>query len=442
MKRKDDNVRKDACDNAWNDAGNNVRNNRKNDRWNYRITGLLLCVAMLVFNLTGCATWNHFVAGLKDEEVLEQEAAEVVRIGVFEPMTGTDKEGAAAEIRGIELAHDLYPEVLGKPVELIYGDNQSDMNKAEAVAADLVNSKVSVVLGSYTNTLSLLGSNVFGEAQIPTVGITCNNPILTKSNPYYARVCFIDASQGKAAAKYVFEFLKQNKAVVLREKDNDYAAAMAQQFTQELRSLVEASYGGQVEVSETSVVYTAEYEKGTTDFTEQKEAIEKATNDMKVVFLPADAQTAIAAMESLADMNLIFIGTNQWETGEFLGSESEAVEGARFTTVYDSHSDLTDMSTVFLEAYREKYGEDAEPGNEEALGFDAYRLALEAIAQAGDAQNGDLIMEKMTAIENFEGVTGSITLNADGDPIKPVIIVRVEDGQMEPEYTADPVWDE
>ena len=69
-------------------------------------------------------------------------------------------------------------------------------------------------------------------------------------------------------------------------------------------------------------------------------------------------------------------------------------------------------------------------------------MALEAIAQAGDAQNGDLIMEKMTSIESFEGVTGTITLNAHGDPIKPVIIVRAKEGQMEPEYTAAPVWDE
>lgn len=408
----------------------------------YKAAALIAALAFAGSCLTGCATWDNFVAGLKGEKVLEQEAAEVVRIGVFEPMTGTDKKGAAAEIRGIELAHDLYPEVLGKPVELVYGDNQSDMNKAEAVAQELVNSKVSVVLGSYTNTLSLLGSNVFGEAKIPAVGITCTNPILTKSNPYYARVCFIDASQGNAAAKYAFEFLKQNKAIVLLEKDNDYAMAMATQFTQELMSLVENSYGGQVEITPTSVVYTAEYEKGTTDFTEQKEAIQKATTDMKVVFLPADAQTAIAAMESLDDLDLIFVGTNQWETEEFLGSDSKVVKDARFTTVYDSHSDLTGMNTVFLEAYREKYGEDAVPSNEEALGFDAYRLALEAIAQAGDAQNGDLIMEKMTSIESFEGVTGTITLNAHGDPIKPVIIVRAKEGQMEPEYTAAPVWDE
>jgi len=406
----------------------------------YKVLVMMICLAMVLSCFTGCATWDNFVAGLKNDDVLEEEKKEIVRIGVFEPLRGTDKDGAAAEVRGIELAHELYPEVLGKPVELVYGDNQSDMNKAEAVAAELVNHNVSVVLGSYTSTLSLLGSNVFGAAEVPAIGITCTNPILTKSNPYYARVCFIDAFQGNAAAKYVFEYLQESRAIVLREKDNDYAAAMAQQFTTKLASLVEGSYGGQVEITETSVVYTSEYEKGTTDFTAQKEDIQKNTEGIKVVFLPSDAKTAIAAMESMADMDLIFVGSNQWEVDDFLNSGSEAVEGARFTTVYDSQSDLTDMSTVFLNAYRAKYGQDAIPSNEEALGFDAYRLALEAIEQAGDPENGYLIMQKMTAIREFAGATGSITLNADGDPIKPVIIVKVKDGQMEPEYTAEPVW--
>ena len=406
----------------------------------YRSLAMMLCLVMVLSCFTGCATWDNFIAGLKDEEVLQEEKKETVRIGVFEPMRGTDKEGAAAEIRGIELAHELYPEVLGKPVELVYGDNQSDVNKAEAVAAELVNHNVAAVLGSYTSTLSLLGSNVFEKAEVPAIGITCTNPILTKSNPYYARVCFIDAFQGNAAAKYVFEYLQENRAIVLKERDNDYVAAMAQQFTDKLASLVEASYGGQVEISETSVVYTVEYEKGTTDFSAQIEEIKKNTNGIKVVFLPADAKTAVTIMEAMADLDLLFVGTNRWEVEDFLNSKSDAVEGARFTTVYDAQHDLTDMSTVFLNAYRAKYGQDAIPSNEEALGFDAYRLALEAIEQAGDPENGYLIMEKMTSIHEFAGATGSITLNADGDPIKPVIIVKVEDGQMVPEYTAEPVW--
>ncbi len=417
-----------------------MENKKRRKKQKKQAVALLLCMALTTGLLSGCATWDHFVAGLQGEEARAQEAAEEVRIGIFEPITGTDKRGAAEEIRGIELAHQLFPDVLGKPVKLVYGDNQSDMNRAEAAATELVNSRVSVVLGSYTSTLSLLGSDVFAEAEIPVIGITCTNPILTKSCDYYARVCFIDAFQGDAAARYVFESLKESKAIILKEQDNDYAAAMAKQFSQTMVSLLEQSFDGQVEIAETSVVYTVEYAKGTEDFTEQKRAIRMSAGDCKVVFLPSDAQTALAVMEAMADMNLIFVGTDRWEQDAFLQSGSPAIEGARFTTLYDAESDLTTMSAVFLEAYREAYGEDTQPSNAEALGFDAYLLALSAIEEAGDSRNGALIMRKMTGIRELEGATGTITLNADGDPIKPVVIIRMEKGEMVHEYTVEPDW--
>jgi amino acid/amide ABC transporter substrate-binding protein, HAAT family (TC 3.A.1.4.-) len=37
----------------------------------------------------------------------------VIKIGVFEPVTGANAGGAKWEIEGIKLANKLYPEVLG-----------------------------------------------------------------------------------------------------------------------------------------------------------------------------------------------------------------------------------------------------------------------------------------------------------------------------------------
>ena len=57
------------------------------------------------------------------------EADDVIKIGVFEPLTGANAAGGELEKEGIELANKLYPEVLGKKVELVVVDNKSD--KAE-----------------------------------------------------------------------------------------------------------------------------------------------------------------------------------------------------------------------------------------------------------------------------------------------------------------------
>lgn len=53
-------------------------------------------------------------------------AADVVKIGIFEPMTGAMSVGGALCMQGYELAQEQKPTVLGKKVELVLVDNKSD----------------------------------------------------------------------------------------------------------------------------------------------------------------------------------------------------------------------------------------------------------------------------------------------------------------------------
>ena len=76
------------------------------------------------------------------------DSGDVIKIGVFEPLTGANAAGGELEVRGIELANELYPEVLGKKIELVKMDNKSDKVEAATAAARLVEQEnVDVVLG-------------------------------------------------------------------------------------------------------------------------------------------------------------------------------------------------------------------------------------------------------------------------------------------------------
>ena len=96
------------------------------------------------------------------------------------------------------------------------------------------------------------------------------------------------------------------------------------------------------------------------------------------------------------------------------------------------------MTETFNAAYREKFGADAVPTENAALGFDAYLLALKGIEESGGGSNGVLMKEKMSQIKNLEGATGIITIGTDGDPIKNVIIERYIDEAVIPVYTVEP----
>ena len=154
----------------------------------------------------------------------EEKAADqnVVKVGVFLPLTGDNAAGGELELRGIKLANQLHPEVLGKKVELVVADNKSDKAEAASVAARLIEKdKVSVLVGSY---------------EVPAVGTSCTNPQVTANNDYYFRACFIDPFQGKVMAEYAH----QNgfkKVAIVQEVSNDYSVGLAKFFREEFVKL-------------------------------------------------------------------------------------------------------------------------------------------------------------------------------------------------------------
>ena len=101
----------------------------------------------------------------------EEKAADqnVVKVGVFLPLTGDNAAGGELELRGIKLANQLHPEVLGKKVELVVADNKSDKAEAASVAARLIEKdKVSVLVGSYGSSLSMAAGNIVKENNCAT----------------------------------------------------------------------------------------------------------------------------------------------------------------------------------------------------------------------------------------------------------------------------------
>ena len=162
-------------------------------------------------------------------------AQNVVKFGVFEPLTGANAAGGAEELDGIRLAQSLYPTVtvggVTYKIELAIADNKSDKVEAANAGQSLVDrDKVNVVLGSWGSGLSMAAGPIFQAAKVPAIGLSCTNPLVTKDNPYYFRVCFIDPFQGTVMATYANKNLGAKKAIIIREVSNDYSVGLAKFF--------------------------------------------------------------------------------------------------------------------------------------------------------------------------------------------------------------------
>ena len=344
---------------------------------------------------------------------------DVIKIGVFEPLTGANGAGGADEYDGIKLANKLFPEVLGKKVQLVVVDNKSD--KVEAANAAMVlaqKEKVNAVLGSWGSSLSMAGGPIFAEAKIPAVAVSATNPAVTKGNEYYFRVCFLDPFQGTVGAAYAFNELKAKKVAVIREVSNDYSVGLAKFFVDEFVKL---------SGDPASIVATSDYNTGDQDFSAQLTNIKQFEPD--VIFAPGNYTESALIIKQARDLGITaqFVGGDTWDYNAFLEVGGAAVEGATFSTFFANDVPINKTSEAFLKSFRDEYKK--EPPAVAALGYDAYLVVLDAIKRANSAEP-EKIREALTQTKDLEGSAGSITINAERNADKAAVFKTVKDGKF------------
>ena len=389
-------------------------------RRNFFSTLSLAAIVATGATLAGCSKQQPAAgAGSSAAASAATANADVIKIGVFEPLTGANGAGGNDELEGIKLANKLYPTILGKKVELVVVDNKSD--KVEAANAAMVlaqKEKVNAVLGSWGSSLSMAGGPIFAEAKIPAVAVSATNPNVTKGNEHYFRVCFLDPFQGTVGATYAFNTLKAKKVAIIREVSNDYSVGLAKFFVDQFTKLT-----GDAQ----AVVATADYNTGDQDFTAQLTNIKKANPD--VIFAPGNYTESdlIVKQARQLGMKTPFVGGDTWDMDAFLKVGGEAVEGAVFSTFFANDVPINKTSEAFLKAYRDAYKK--EPPDAAALGFDAYRVVLDAITRANSAEP-QKIRDALAQTKGFEGAAGDITINADRDADKPAVFKQVKGGKF------------
>jgi branched-chain amino acid transport system substrate-binding protein len=351
------------------------------------------------------------------------KSGDVIKIGVFEPMTGANAAGGAMEVEGIRLANELNPtlEVAGKTykVELVIADNRSDkVEAANAVQRLIERDGVNVILGSWGSSLSMAGGEVAKDSGVPCIGLSCTNPLVTFGNDWYFRVCFIDPFQGTVMANYAYNDLGARTAVIVQEVSNDYSVGLAKFFVDNFVRLTG---------NPNAILATVNYNTGDQEFSAQLTTIRAQNPD--VIFAPGNYTESALVIKQARELgiNTPIIGGDTWETPEFIDVGQERVEGAVFSTFFAAEYAGTPEAQTFLDEYAKSYNK--EPAAVTALGYDGYLVALDAIKRAGSVERTK-IRDALAETAGFVGATGITTLDENGDATKSAYIKAVEGGRF------------
>lgn len=364
------------------------------------------------------AVWP-LLAGCNKSTPESSAESSTIKVGEFASLTGSEATFGQSSHKGTQLAIDDLNAgggVLGKKIDLIYEDNQSQAGQSAIVVRKLISSDgVVAVLGEVASSRSLEAAPICQQSGIPMISPASTNPKVTQVGDDIFRVCFIDPFQGTVMANFARKTLKLNSVAVLSDVKSDYSLGLAKFFKQGF-----IAAGG-------NIIAEENYSGGDKDFSAQLTAIKAANPDG--IFVPGYYTEVglIVLQAKQLGINCPIFGGDGWESSSLVPIGGAALEGDYFSTHY-SPQDTSPAVQNFVKEFTAKYGET--PDAMAALGYDSAMLLADAIKRAG-ATDGPKIRDALAATKNFPGVTGNITMDANRDASKPAVILEIKNGQFQ-----------
>ena len=370
----------------------------------------LVCASLLTAGLTGCGG---------------EKSADTIKVGANLELTGGSATFGISSKNAIDLAFKELNDkgcINGKKLELVVADNKSEAAEAANAMQKLISQdNVVAVIGPNLSSSVIAASAINNGAKVPDITPMGTNPNITvdpatgKTRDFNYRTCFIDPFQGTVMATFAKDDLNAGSAAILIDNSSDYAKGLAQFFKENF-----VKNGGTVTAEES-------YLQKDTDFKATLTKIKAGNPDF--LYVPGYYQEVGMIVKQARElgMRMPIAGGDGWDSAklpEIAGAAS--LNNTYFSSLY-SPDDASDINKNFVAAYEKAYG--SKPDVFAALSYDSALLVAEAIKNAGSAEPAK-ISEALAKINGFNGVSGTVTFDAQHNPVKSAVILEYVDGKQ------------
>ena len=354
-----------------------------------------------------------------------QQAPKTLKVAILAPLSGPVPTFGVSTRDGALLAIEEWNVkggVLGVKITPIVEDSQCTPDPALNAAKKVIEQdKVHYIIGEVCSKASIPVSEYANSKKVIQISPTSTNTAVTvdstgKTKDFIFRACFIDPFQGLVGANFAIQ-MGAKKAFIMLDQANDYVKGLAEAFE---KSFTEK--GGEVVGKES---YTAEDK----DFSAILAKVKQTKPD--VVYLPDYYNIVNLATKQAKEkgINVPFMGGDGWDSSDL---DLKAAAGGFYTNHY-SPDDPRPEVVNFLAAYGAKFKDDQGkakvPDALAALAYDATNILIQAVKDAGadNTAKVKVALEKIT----FNGVSGTITYDAQHNPVKSATILTVKDGKIQ-----------
>lgn len=373
-----------------------------------------LALTMVVLCFAACGKGDN--GGTAGEKTL--------KIGLSGPLTGDAAQYGNGVKNGAQLAVDEINAaggVNGIKLDFKMEDDEADSEKAKNAYGALKDWGMQISLGTVTSgaCIAFQGEASKDNMFVLTPSATAVEAI-NGANAF--RVCFADPQQGVESADYIAKNALATKVAVIYDSSDAYSSGIYDAFVAEAKA------------KGLDVVTTQSFTEDTgTDFSAQVQAVK--SSGAELLFLPIYYKEATLILQTAkkAALDIKYFGCDGLDGILTMENfDASLAENVMLLTPFAKNA--TDEFTVnFVTKYKEAYGEST-MNQFAADAYDAIYILKAAIEKANitadmtSSQICDALKAVMTEI-NYTGVTAKgMTWGADGEPSKPPIVVKVENG--------------
>lgn len=387
-----------------------------------KILALVLGSALVGSALAGCSgtsanTDKNGAVGSKAEGTAAEGAKGVIKLGGLAPLTGNYAEYGKGFKTGFEMALEKINSeggVNGYTFEIVVKDSEGDAVKSSTLATDYAeNEEILAILGDFTSGASKANAEIVDRYGIVQLSPTASAPDYAAMSDYCFSIMGRQDAEAPYLAKYILKkYLGVTNVAVIRV-DSDWGLSCYENF--------------KVQADKEGLAVTEEkYAVGEKDFSSLITKVKATNPDILVVMDQGDAVAQIFNQADAAGWEIGHValgpGTSE-QVADQLTDKNNLIVTSPFFFDKDN-GELAAWSNEFVS--RSGFSPTIHP----ACAYDCVYLIAEAVRAIGDGEvNRDSIRDALANLDTYEGVTGTVKFEKDGDIKRNYMICGMKDGE-------------
>ncbi|RXJ88892.1 branched-chain amino acid ABC transporter substrate-binding protein [Arcobacter sp. CECT 8983] len=352
--------------------------------------------------------------------------AKEIKVGAVMPMSGPIAAYGQVANLGVELAHKLQPKLKnGDTIKIVLIDNKGDKVETANATTRLISSdKVVAILGALTSTNTAQTIAIADKKKVPVIAPVATSDKLTARRDFANRVCFTDSFQGEVVANYAKE-QGYKTAVVIVDQAQVYSLGLSKAFQKAFKD-----NGGEL-------LKKIRVTSGDKDFKAVVSQIKSLNPDFMFLPLYHPEASMIARQAKQLGLDKPMFSGDGVANQTFIDLGGESIEGYMFTDFFDYTNPPSQTSAEFIKFHEKETGK-KEVNSFTALGADTYNILIDAMNRCEDPTDSICINNEIKKTTNFDGVSGKITINSEGNATRSAVIKEIKNGKAQFKATVNP----